>query len=619
MAPRLTLHNPTQDQRLFRRRALLAALLVLALLAVLLGRFFTLQVLQHDQYRTRSERNRVHVLPIPPTRGLVFDRQGRLLAENIPSHSLTLTRERVRDLDATLNLLQPLLSLSDDDIERFRERLARTRPFEAVPLKFKLSDEEMALVAINRYRLDGVEVEAQLIRHYPYGELFAHALGYVGRSSVADLQRLDAERYAGTYHVGKTGIEYQYEDRLHGQVGYRNVETNARGRVLRVLAETPPVPGQNLHLHLDAHVQQVAAEALGDERGAVVVLDTLTGGVVALVSTPTFNPNLFVGGISHADYDRLRDSLDRPLFNRALQGQYPPGSTIKPLFALAGLDYGVMTTATAVPDPGWYQLPNDERRYHDWKRGGHGAMVSLFQAVVESCDVYFYELAVRLGVDRLHAFASRFGLGQRTGIDMPGEAAGLMPSRAWKRQQYGRPWYPGETLSLGIGQGYMLATPLQLAEMTAMLANRGQRLRPQVVSRIGPAVLEPEWLDLVPIREPGHWQAIQQAMEGVLHSRMGTARQAVAGADYRMAGKTGTAQVVGIVRDEHGNAVPSDDKRRRDHALFVAYAPAEVPRLAIGIIVENGEHGSSTAAPIARKVFDAYLSGVPAAPTGSGP
>ncbi len=621
MAGRIALKDPEHETRLYNRRLLVAFVVVVLLLLVIVARFFTLQVLHYDTYRTRSERNRVHVQPVAPKRGLIYDRHGRLLAENVPSYTLTVTKERVRDIEATLALLQALLALDEEELQRFRNRMTQHRPFEAVPLRFKLTEAEIALVAVNRYRLEGVEVEAQLVRHYPLGELFAHAIGYVGRINERELQQLDAENYAGTHHIGKNGIERQYEGVLHGQVGYENVETNARGRVLRVLESVPPVPGQDLYLHLDAYVQQVAFEALQGERGAVVAIDPATGGVVAFVSTPSYDPGLFIRGISQAEYAALRDSPDRPLFNRALQGQYPPGSTVKPVFALAGLDYGVMTTTTLVPDPGFYQLPNDERQYRDWKRGGHGAVVGLLQAIAESCDVYFYELANRLGVDRLHAFASHFGFGQRTGIDLPSESRGLMPSREWKRRQHGRAWYPGETLSLGIGQGYMLATPLQLADATAMLANRGKRMQPHLVARVGDTRIEPHWPDSVSLRNPAHWDAIHQAMVAVVHSPRGTAKGVSKGMDYLMAGKTGTAQVVTIQRNERGEAIAEQEKRRRDHALFIAYAPADAPRLAVGIIVENGEHGSSTAAPIARKVFDAYFNGEPvqtAAPAATG-
>ncbi|TNF36070.1 MAG: penicillin-binding protein 2 [Gammaproteobacteria bacterium] len=611
MAKRVPLKDAALESRIYRNRVILAALLIALLLLVIISRFFTLQVLQHDVYRTYSERNRVHVQPVPPKRGLIYDRHGRLLAENIPSYALTLTKERVENLEGTLSLLQELLSLNDEEIERFYTRMNQHRPFEAVPVRFKLSDEEIATVAINRYRLPGVEVEAQLVRHYPMGELFAHALGYMGRINERELASLDAREYAGTHHIGKLGIEYQYENVLHGSVGYENVETNARGRVLRVLDSTPPVPGEDLHLHLDAYVQQVAFDALQGERGAVVAIDPATGGVVAFVSTPSYDPNLFIRGISHADYNALRDSEDRPLFNRALQGQYPPGSTVKPIFALAGLEYGVMTPTTMVPDPGWYQLPNDERKYRDWKFGGHGALVGLFQAVVESCDVYFYELANRLGIDRLHSFTSHFGFGDRTGIDLPNEATGLMPSREWKRKQYRQAWYPGETLNVGIGQGQMLATPLQLADAAAMLANHGKRMQPQLVARVGDTLVEPNWVDGVSLRNPDYWQVVNAAMEGVVHSLRGTAKGISKDLTYRIAGKTGTAQVVKVQRTEQGHSIAEEEKRRRDHALFIAYAPADNPRLAVGIIVENGEHGSSAAAPIARKVFDAYFQGEP--------
>lgn len=613
MADRIAFKDTQTEARRYTQRLIVAMVIILLLLGLVVLRYFTLQVLHYDQYHTQSERNRVHVQPVAPPRGLIFDRKGRVLADSEASYTLTVTRERVSNMDATLAELKSLLALTDDEIDKFRERQHQQRAFEAVPLRFQLTEEEIAIVAVNRYRLEGVEVEAQLVRHYPMGELFAPVIGYVGRISDADLQRVDPENYAGTQHIGKNGLESYYEDVLHGQVGYENVETNARGRVLRLLDGTPPVPGQNLYLSVDAYVQKVAFDALQGERGAVVAIDPQTGEIIAFVSTPSYDPNLFIRGISKDDYLALRDSVDRPLFNRALQAQYPPGSTMKPFYGLAGLDYGVNTPESAVNDPGVYTLPNDTRQYHDWKKGGHGGPVNLLRAIAESCDVYFYDLANRLGIDRLSAFAAHFGFGQPTGVDLTGEARGLLPSREWKQKVYRRPWYPGETLSLGIGQGYMLATPLQLADATAMLANRGLRLKPHLVARIGDRPVIPERVDGVSLKQTTYWDAVKDGMIAVTHGEHGTARGIGKDASYLIAGKTGTAQVVNITRNARGDAMQVT-KRQRDHALFISYAPADNPRLAVAVIVENGEHGASAAAPIARKVFDAWLLGEPKTP-----
>ncbi len=606
MASPISIRDTQTETRVFSKRAVLAAVLVALAAAGLLARYFHLQVVEHETYRTQSDRNRIHARPVPPRRGLIFDRHGVVLADNRPIFNLVLTRERVQDMDRTLELIGNTITLDPADVERFRKRLPRQLPFEAVPLRFNLSEEDIARLAVNRHLLPGVEVEAELVRHYPYRELLAHAVGYVGRINETELAALDEADYAGTNLIGKNGIEKFHEDALHGGVGYENVETNARGRVLRVLERIDPGAGQDLVLELDLEVQRVAQEALGAERGAVVAIDPQTGGVIALASSPSFDPNPFVSGISGPAYAALRDSPDHPLINRAIQGLYPPGSTVKPMYALAGLYYGVSTPTSAVSDPGWYQLGGVGRRYRDWKKWGHGGAVNLSQAITESCDVYFYDLANRMGIQRMHDFALDFGLGSATGVDQTAERRGVMPSNAWKLAAIGQRWYPGETLSVGIGQGYMLATPMQLAVMTATIASRGRHYRPRLVQRIGGRVLEPELLHTVEMPDATYWDAAITAMEDVVHSPRGTAKSINKDLPYRIAGKTGTAQVVGIAQNATYDSAKLD-KRQRDHALFVAFAPAEDPRIAVAVMVENGEHGSTTAAPVARKVMDAYL------------
>ncbi|MAN52411.1 penicillin-binding protein 2 [Marinimicrobium sp.] len=601
-----------REARVFLSRVITTSVIMAALVAVLVARYYSLQVTHHQDYATRSDRNRVHVQPVPPTRGLIYDRNGELLADNRPSYTLSVIRERVSDMTATVELLRELVDIPQSDLEKFYDQLQQwRRPFEAIPLRYRLTEEEIARLAVNEYRLEGVEVNAQLVRHYPKSDLFAHVLGYVGRISQADLARFDEDqyqRYSGTHSIGKTGLESEYEAQLLGEVGSQNVETNARGRVLRVLDRTDPKPGEDLQLHLDSRLQATAVSALDDYRGAVVALDVKTGGVLAAVSMPSFDPNLFVTGISFRDYRSLNQSLDLPLFNRFLQGQYPPGSTTKPVVGLAGLHYDVVDAEHTVRDPGWYRLPGDDRLYRDWKRTGHGLKVDLEQAVVESCDVYYYDLGHRMGVDSIHEFGVQFGLGSRTEVDIPSERSGIWPSREWKRNQRGLPWFPGDNLNLAIGQGYALATPMQLAQMTATMASRGRRLRPQMVAKVGDQerpVIEEAQMEVA----EEDWDYIINAMVGVMHGERGTARRAAYGADYQIAGKTGTAQVVAIPQGEEYDSEALEE-RQRDHALFVGFAPADDPQIAVAVIVENGESGSGVAAPVARKVFDAYLRGI---------
>ena len=608
MPHNIAIKDQHREARVYSVRTVTAIFIVLGLLLVVLIRYFSLQVTNYEVYKVESERNRVQLQPLPPKRGLIFDRNGVLLADNRPSYLLSIVPERVADLDATLARLQVLLPISESDIEKFQNKRKWSRAYEAVPLRFHLTEDERARLAVNRHRMPGVIVDARLLRHYPHGELFSHALGYVGRINEQESYDLDEVDYRGTFHMGKVGVEKYYEDVLHGEVGYQNVETNAHGRVLRVLERHDPVPGVDLVLHLDMAVQQAAFDAMGGRRGAVVAIDTLTGGVLALVSTPGFDTNLFVNGISSTNYNALRDSLDVPLFNRAVQGQYPPGSTIKPMVSMAGLQSGLVTPETTVPDPGWYKLPGDSRRYRDWVlriRGtGHAPKVDMHMAIRESCDVYYYDLAHKLTIDGMYDYLHPFGFGERTGLDTTSEQRGVLPSTRWKREARAQPWYPGETISAGIGQGYMLSTPLQLAVATSVIATRGVRHPPRFVQSIaGERLVEP---DLEPIvTKDSYWDAVYDGMRAVVHESKGTASVLAEGIQYEMGGKTGTAQVIGIAQD----SVYKEEEvaeRHRHHGLFVAFAPLEAPTIAVAIIVENSG-GSAAASPVARKVIDAWL------------
>ena len=610
MPQHITLKDPHREARIYGARTVTAVLLVCGLLALVTVRYYNLQITNYQTYKTQSERNRVQLQPLPPKRGLIYDRNGVLLADNRPSYILSVVRERVADLDATLSALRALVPISDSDLENFQKKVLRSRPYEAVPLRFRLTEDERARLAVNRHRLPGVVVDAQLLRHYPHGELFSHAIGYVGRINEQESWELDETDYRGTFHVGKIGVEKYYEDLLHGTVGYQNVETNAHGRVLRVLERHDPLPGADLVLHLDIELQRTAYEAFEGRRGALVAIDPMTGGILALVSTPGFDTNLFVNGISSVDYSALRDSPDVPLFNRAVQGQYPPGSTIKPMMGLAGLESGLVTPDYTVPDPGWYRLPGDSRRYRDWilkiRGTGHAPRVDLNMAIAESCDVYFYDLARRLTIDRMYDYLRPFGLGERTGVDTTNERRGVLPSTRWKREAMAQPWYPGETLSAGIGQGYMLTTPMQLAVATNALATRGEHRSPRLVRAINGESMVAPLLERVP-GLPENWQAVHAGMHSVVHGARGSARKIAKGIQYEVGGKTGTAQVIGIAQ----NAVYKEEEvaeRHRNHGLFIAFAPFEAPTIALAVIVENGG-GSSAAYPIARKVMDTWLLG----------
>jgi len=596
------------ESRTFTGRVLLTSILILGLTAVLLYRYYSLQVVNHEDYATQSDNNRILVQTISPQRGLIFDANGKLLADNRPSYILSLVPENIKNIDKTIELLRTLVTVNDNHISDFHKSLkANRRPYQAIPLRFRLTEEEIARIAVNEYRLDGVEVQAKLVRDYPAGSLFAHSIGYVGKINDREWNSFDEDkikRYQGVHTIGKIGLEKSYEDVLFGEVGYRNVEINARMRVLRTLEQQNPIQGKDLQLHIDSHLQQIAVDALGERRGAVVAIDVETGGVLSIVSSPSYDPNLFVTGISYKNYNALRNSLDIPLFDRALQGRYPPASTVKPMMGLAGLSEKVISRSYKIFDPGYYQLENDDRLYRDWKRTGHG-IVNVHKAIVQSSDTFFYDLAFRMGVDRIHNFGSQFGLGEKTGIDLPSERRGLWPSREWKKQTQRLPWFPGDTINLGIGQGYALATPLQLATMVTTIANRGKHLQPQVVRAIDGELLPPKIINQIET-DDRYWDHIFKAMKDVMHASNGTARRAGSKSSYVMAGKTGTAQVVGIKQNEKYDSEALKE-RHRDHALFVGFAPLDNPKIAVSVIVENGESGSGTAAPIARKMFDAHL------------
>ncbi|MDP7597637.1 MAG: penicillin-binding protein 2 [Pseudomonadales bacterium] len=621
MAEPLVLKDHSAEAEIFYERVAIGFGILIVLTLFLVGRLFYLQIIQHDIYRTRSDDNRIHVQSIPPIRGLIFDRNGVLIADNIPTFNLTIIKERVEDIDKTLATIGSLIPLSDSEIKAFQQRLKRRqRPFESTPIKLKLTEREKARIAVNRYALPGVQVEARLVRHYPMGALMAHAVGSVRRINEDDLQKLDSITYSGTDHIGKIGIEKFYERSLLGEVGYQEVETNARGQVMKELSGTPPKPGNNLTMHVDTNLQRAASEALGDRRGSVVAIDPNSGGILAMVSKPSYDPNLFVTGIEYQTYAELRDSEDVPLFNRAVQGQYEPGSTLKPFLALAGLLSGVITPDYSVKDPGWFKLPNNQRVYRDWNwtkkgTGGHG-VVNLDKAIYRSCNVYFYELAVKLGIERIHDHLTKFGFGSDMSYDLPEAHDGLVPSRAWKERVRQESWYPGDTVNIGIGQGDLLVTPLQLATAVSVLANRGRWVQPRMLKESSLYTLPASRSRLLPNIAEGDdaaWDIVIQSMEKVVHrGNMGFGENGTAWAhigqdiEYRMAGKSGTAQVVTIEQGEEYNEEEVDERLRK-HAWFVAFAPVQKPEIALAVLVENGGGGSAIAAPVARKMLDEYL------------
>jgi penicillin-binding protein 2 len=609
-----------REQRLFEQRAIAAVVIIATLSLLLVGRLVWLQVVRYDYYTDLSQGNRVRIEPLPAPRGIIYDRQGLILAENQPAYQLELVPEQVPDLDATLQGLVRIGLLDADDVDDAKRTVRSRRPFDSVPIRLHLSESDMAAFGVNRFEFPGVDIRTRLARSYPQGETAVHALGYVGTVSATDLARIDREAYAGTSTIGKVGIEAAYEDPLRGRNGSREIMVNARGRSVEklgtlqaALQTRPGEPGTDLFLTLDLEVQRVAEQAVRDQRAAIVALDPNNGDVIALVSRPGFDPNLFARGLTRTEYAALNENPDRPLFNRALRGTYPPGSTIKPVVALAGLTHGIIEPDKPFFCIGYFSLPGSSHRFRDWRPKGHGA-VDLRSAISQSCDPYFYSLSNQLGVRRLNAFLGQFGLGKPTGIDIGGEKSGILPSPEWKKtafkQRSAQVWFPGETVIFGIGQGYMTSTPLQLAHMTAILATRGKNFEPRLVramrnprtqrmTELTPAPLPP-----LQAASAEHWDLIIDGMRAVMEG--GTATRSAAGAPYSIAGKTGTAQVFSVAQNARYNE-SAIAERLRDHAWFVAFAPIEAPRIAIAVLVENGRSGSGTAAPIARTVMDAYL------------
>lgn len=608
--PRL-LRDAAAEARVFRRRVLLAVVLVVLGLAALGVRFALLQVLQHEEYTTRSEANRIRTLPIVPARGLIFDRNGRLLADNVPAYRLELVPEQVSDIEDTLTRLGSVIDLGEEELQRFRETRAAQRRFQSVPVRLRLNESELAAFAVRRHEFPGVEAVPYLTRRYAHGPLLAHVLGYVGRIDADDLRQLDAARYRGATHVGKTGIERFYESRLHGGVGIERVEVNAEGRVLRVLERVPAESGEHLHLSIDLELQQAAVAAFADQPGAAVAIDPRSGEVLALVSLPSYDPNPFVNGIGRAAYADLLNSPLRPLFNRVLLGGYEPGSTLKPFIGLAGLELGLRRPEDTVFSSGAYRLPGQQREYRDWRRGGHGH-INLRESIAQSVNTYYYTLAMELGIERMSGYMARFGFGAPTGIDLMGEASGILPTPAWKRAARNQPWFPGETVISGIGQGFWVTTPLQLAHATATLAAAGQAHRPRLL-RATQAGFEGE-LQRIELESPSapisiaphHLRAVVEGLEATMHGPTGTARAVGEGSPYRIAGKTGTAQRVSRVGDAEVDQAQLA-ANQRNQALFIAFAPADDPRIALVVVAEGGGSGTRTAAPIARQILDAWL------------
>ncbi len=603
-----TIKDPLSENRIFLGRIVAISIFILLLTLGLLIRLVYLQIAGHKQYASMATDNRIRMEPLPPTRGIIYDRNGKILAENIPSYSLELIPEQIADIDDTLQRLQKLLNISDEKIEQFYKLKKRQKNFTSVPLLIRMNNEDVAKFAVLRPYFPGVDIHARLVRHYPYAELTSHVVGYVGRINEAELKSLPVAEYRGTHHIGKIGIEKTYESALHGTAGFAEIETNAQARPINTLKTHAPVPGSDLHLNLDIALQKTAYNALDKYNGAVVAIDIKTGGVLVFVSRPGYDPNQFVMGISSKAYKALQDSDSQPLFNRALRGQYPPGSTLKPFFGLAGLEHKVTSFHQKLHCPGFFQLPNLSHRYRDWKKWGHGD-VNMKAAITQSYDVYFYNLAIALGIDRMHNFLQLFGFGEKSGIDLIGEKAGLVPSRAWKRRNKNAAWYHGETVITGIGQGFTQTTPIQLSRATATLANRGKVVTPVLVDSIVTANTTLPGPKATPSNIPLKTQNVDdiiKAMTNVVHGKRGTAKIINKDINYKIAGKTGTAQVYSVKQEENYN----EDEiafKLRDHALFIAFAPVINPQIAVAVIAEHGSHGSSTAAPIAAKIIKQYL------------
>lgn len=610
------IRNSEQELHQFQLRVGVAGALVIAAFALLGARFLWLQVLQHDVYQAKAEDNRISIVPVTPNRGLIVDRNGVVIARNYSGYTLEIYPRRVKNLERTIDDITEYVDITPRDRARFRKMLAETRNAESLPIKNRLSDEEVAKFAANRYRFEGVEIKARLFRQYPFGDVASHVIGYMGRINTQDQQKLEddglAANYRGTDYIGKAGVEAAYESELHGTTGFEQVEIDAAGRGIRTLSRTPSQAGNNLTLELDMRLQQVAEIAFGDRRGALVAIDPASGGVLALVSKPGFDPNLFVDGIDPQYWAELNGSIDKPLNNRAISGLYPPGSTIKPYLALAALETGKRRPSSSIFDPGYFDFGG--RRFRDDKKGGHG-VVDMYKSIVESCDTYYYHLANDMGIDTIARFLGPFGFGSKSGIDLAGEFAGVLPSPEWKMKRFKQPaqqkWFPGETISIGIGQGYHSYTPLQLAQAMAMLATGGTMYKPRLIAHIdNPRSgerrdLPAEVLHTVALRRE-NVEFVKRAMAGV--TKEGTAARAFAGVTYTAGGKTGTAQVIAIKQNEKYEEAKVAE-RHRDHSLFIAFAPLDSPRIALAIVVENGGFGARAAAPLARTVLDYFMLG----------
>ena len=615
MKHNVELRDHPAELRKFRLRLGISAGFVVIFFMLLYARFYYLQVAQQDHYHTLAEANRISILPIVPNRGLIYDRNGKVLAQNYSAYALEIVPSKVADIESTIDELATIIEITPTDRQRFKKLMKESKRFKSLPLRNRLTDVEIATFATNRYRFPGVEIKARVFRQYPEKEMVSHVIGYISRINDRDLEQLEQNEelnnYRGSKYIGKIGIEQSYEKQLHGITGFEEVETDAAGRSIRVLSRTPPVSGNNLILSLDLGLQDAAEKAFGDRRGALVALDPNNGEVLAFVSKPGYDNNLFIGGIDQENWNLLNNSIDRPLNNRALRGVYPPGSTFKPFMALAALELGKRTAEYSINDPGYFSLPGVDRRYRDWKPGGHGR-VNLHKSLVVSCDTYYYGLANDLGIDNIHSFIGQFGLGKKTGIDIEGEVSGLLPSAEWKMKQFKQKWYAGDTISVAIGQGYNLTTPLQLAFATMIIANNGKAYLPRLVKQIQNSQtgtieeIPPKLLKKLKLK-PHNLEVVKNALVDVTRPG-GTAAKAAINAAYTFAGKTGTSQVIGIKQGERYNE-KSINERHRDHAMFIAYAPAEDPKIALAVLIENTGTGGSTAAPVARQVFDYFLLG----------
>lgn len=611
---RESIRNHSAESNLFMRRTLVVFIAILIAIGILISNLYYLQISSFEKYQTRSNANRISVQTVPPNRGLIYDINGVILAENRPIYSLQVIVNKTKYLDQEIKELDQLLSFTEQEITNFNKKKKHTRSFKAIIIRDNLTAQEVAKFTVNQHKFKGFSIQASLKRFYPFGDAFTHVLGYIAKINTNDLQKIDQRgetaRYRGTNYIGKLGIEKYYEDLLHGQPGQRQVEVDSWGRVIRTLSFTPPIPGKDLKLNINIKLQLKAQQLLGTNRGSVIVMSAKTGGILALVSNPSYDPNLFVQGISTKQYQALLQSKDRPLINRTTQGRYPPASTIKPQMALLALDTEVITEDTVIFDPGWWQVPGSKRRFRDWKRWGHGK-VDVTLAIEQSCDTFFYDTSYKVGIDRINPFMRQFGFGEYSGLDIGEETKAIMPSREWKKARFKEPWYDGDTISIGIGQGYWTVTPIQLTKATAILARRGKVIEPRILNSISSANGEfiPDVKPTEPtitLKDDHYWDIALDAMNGVTSKSNGTARKAFKNTSYTVAGKSGTAQVINMKEDEKYDASKIKESHR-DNAMFIAFAPFESPEIVTTVVLENAGGGSSNAAPIAREIFDEYF------------